>query len=148
MTMTHDAAEISVAIEELVRFYRRLNPAGGLSATAAATLFGLDRNGPARLTELAGQQGVSQPAMTQLITRMAEAGFVERVADPGDGRVVLVHVTAAGREVLRHRRAVRTTRLAALLDRLPAAQRDALAAAMPAIAALTTLSIEPERSTP
>lgn len=145
--VAYDAAEISLVLEELARFYRRLSPAGGLSATAAATLFGLDRHGPARLTELAGQQGVSQPAMTQLINRMAETGFVERVPDPGDGRVVLVRVTAAGRAELRHRRAVRTTRLASLLDRLPDAERAALVAAVPAIAALTTLSHESERST-
>jgi DNA-binding MarR family transcriptional regulator len=144
----YDAAEISVTFEELVRFYRRLSPATGLSATAAATLFSLDRRGPARLTELAVQEGVSQPAMTQLITRLQDAGLAERAPDPGDGRVVRVHITDAGRAKLRHRRAVRTTKLASLLDRLTVAEREALTAALPALTALTRLSTEPEGSKP
>jgi DNA-binding MarR family transcriptional regulator len=142
----YDAAEISVAFEELVRLYRRLSPATGLSATAAATLSSLDRRGPARLTELAVQEGVSQPAMTQLITRLQDAGLAERAPDPGDGRVVRVHITDAGRAELRHRRAVRTAKLATLLDRLTAAERAALTAAMPAFTALTRQSSDPERS--
>ncbi|HEY7591571.1 MAG TPA: MarR family transcriptional regulator [Actinophytocola sp.] len=142
----YDAAEISVAFEELVRLYRRLNPAGGLSATAAATLSSLDRRGPARLTELAVQEGVSQPAMTQLITRLQDAGLARRSPDPADGRVVRVHITDAGRAELRHRRAVRTTRLATLLERLTEPDQEALSAALPAFAALTRLSHERERS--
>jgi DNA-binding MarR family transcriptional regulator len=141
----YDAAQIAGALEELVRVYRRLNPAGGLSATAAATLSSLDRRGPARLTELAVQEGVSQPAMTQLITRLQDAGLAQRAADPEDGRVVRVHITDAGRAELRHRRAVRTTRLATLLERLPEAEQAALTAALPAVASLTNLS--QERST-
>lgn len=144
----YDAARISGALEELVRLYRRLNPAGGLSATAAATLSSLDRRGPVRLTELAQQEGVSQPAMTQLITRLQDAGLARRAADPEDGRVVRVHITDAGRAELRHRRAVRTTRLAALLERLPAGEQAALSAALPAVASLTRLTQELERSTP
>jgi DNA-binding MarR family transcriptional regulator len=142
----YDAAEISGALEELVRLYRRLNPAGGLSATAAATLSSLDRRGPAKLTELAVQEGVSQPAMTQLITRLQDAGLARKAADPDDGRVVRVHITDTGRAELRHRRAVRTTRLAALLERLPAGQQEALSAALPAIAELTRSTQERSRA--
>jgi DNA-binding MarR family transcriptional regulator len=138
----YDAAEISGAFEELVRLYRRLNPAGGLSATAAATLSSLDRRGPARLTELAVQEGVSQPAMTQLITRLQDAGLAKKAADPEDGRVVRVHITDTGRAELRHRRAVRTTRLATLLERLPVAEQQALTNALPAVAELTRLTQE------
>jgi len=129
--------ELSAALEELVRLFRRLSPDSGLSLTAAATLSSLDRNGPARLTELAVQQGVSQPAMTQLVTRLQDADLAERRPDPDDGRVVLVHITEAGRTELARRRAIRTDRLGALFDRLPADQQTALVAALPAIAALT-----------
>ena len=72
-------------------------PGDGLSLTAAATLATLDRSGPSRLTELAAREGVTQPAMTQLIARLAEQGLVSRDADPGDGRVVQVQLTAGGR---------------------------------------------------
>ncbi len=137
-------AELSAALEELVRLFRRLSPATGLSLTAAATLASLDRDGPARLTELATQQGVTQPAMTQLVTRLQEAGLAERGPDPADGRVVLVRVTDAGRTELSRRREVRTARLTTLSARLGADERAALFAALPAVEALTRLAAEPE----
>ena len=136
---------MSLAFEELLRLFRRLSPATGLSLTAAATLSNLERRGPARLTDLATQQGVSQPAMTQLVTRLQDAGLVVRAPDPDDGRVVLVHVTDAGHAELVDRREVRTSRLGALLDQLPADERAALYAALPAIESLTRLAAEPER---
>jgi DNA-binding MarR family transcriptional regulator len=46
-----------------------------LSLTATATLATLDRSGPSRLTWLAVREGVTQPAMTQLITRLEDAGL-------------------------------------------------------------------------
>jgi DNA-binding MarR family transcriptional regulator len=131
--------ELSVALEELVRLFRRLSPDTGLSLTAAATLASLKDNGPARLTELAVQQGVTQPAMTQLVTRLQESGWAERRPDPDDGRVVRVHITEAGRTEMIRRRSIRTERLGALFDQLPADQQRALVAAMPAIGALTQL---------
>jgi DNA-binding MarR family transcriptional regulator len=131
--------ELSVALEELVRLFRRLSPDTGLSLTAAATLSSLDRNGPARLTELAVQQGVSQPAMTQLVTRLQDSEWAERRPDPADGRVVRVHITEAGRVELTRRRSIRTERLGALFELLPHDQQAALVAAMPAIGALTHL---------
>lgn len=135
--MMHSAVpELSLAIEQLVRFVRRLSPDTGLSLTAAATLSSLDRNGPARLTELAVQQGVTQPAMTQLVTRLQEAGLAERRPDPDDGRVVRVHLTDAGLTELSRRRGVRTERLGELFDGLTGEHQAALVAALPAIGAL------------
>lgn len=132
-----------MALEELVRLFRRMNPPATLSLTAAATLAALDRDGPARLTELAARQGVSQPAMTQLVTRLQESGLADRLPDPEDGRVVRVHITDAGRAELSRRRAVRTERLAVLLDQLSADERAALYAALPAIGSLTRLAAHP-----
>ncbi len=129
--------DLSSTLEGLVRLFRRLSPDTGLSLTAAATLASLDRNGPARLTELAVQQGVSQPAMTQLVTRLQDAGLAERRPDREDGRVVLVHITDTGRMELGRRRRVRTERLGSLFDRLTDDDQAALVAALPALTALS-----------
>ena len=145
--MHADVEDVSIALEELLRLFRRLNPQSGLSLTAAATLSSLDHGGPARLTELAAQQGVSQPAKTQLVTRLQEAGFAERVPDPADGRVVLVRVTDPGRAELSRRRAIRTDHLATLFDRLTEGERAALIAAVPAITALTGMNSDPRPAT-
>jgi len=132
--------DLSSTLEGLVRLFRRLSPDTGLSLTAAATLASLDRNGPARLTELAVQQGVSQPAMTQLVTRLQDAGLAERRPDREDGRVVLVHITDTGRMELGRRRRVRTERLGSLFDRLTDDDQAALVAALPALTALSRVT--------
>jgi DNA-binding MarR family transcriptional regulator len=132
------AAGISAGVERLIGLVRSLSPADGLSLTAAATLANLERSGPRRLTGLAVQEGVTQPAMTQLIGRLQEAGLVRRETDPEDGRVVQVQLTEQGRNMLARRRAVRAERLAVILDRISAADRAALAAALPAIDALAS----------
>ena len=51
---------------------------------------------PRRITELAADEGVSQPGMTLLVNRLVGRGWVRRVADPRDGRAVLVSLTAGG----------------------------------------------------
>src|SRR5579862_3393080 len=112
------AGEVAVALERLFGVFRSLSPADGLSLTAAATLATLERSGPRRLTGLAVQEGVTQPAMTQLIARLQDAGLVRREADPADGRVVQVRLTDQGRDTLARRRAVRAERLAVILDRI------------------------------
>jgi DNA-binding MarR family transcriptional regulator len=130
------AAGVAAALERLIGLFRSLSPASGLSLTAAATLATLERSGPWRLTWLATREGVTQPAMTQLIARLEDAGLVERAADPADGRVVQVRITADGKAMLAGRRAVRAERVAGLLDRLSPDEREALAAALPAMDAL------------
>jgi DNA-binding MarR family transcriptional regulator len=130
-----DAAEVAATLERLFRLVRWLSPAG-LSLTAAATLATLDRSGPCRLTELAAREGVTQPAMTQLIARLAEQDLVERLADPQDGRVVHVQLTDAGRKLIASRRAARADRVSGLLGALSPAERAALIAALPAMNAL------------
>src|SRR5215469_12804351 len=56
------------------------------------------RDAPRRITELAAEERVTQPAITLLVNRLAERGWVERTADPTDGRAVLVSLTDDGRE--------------------------------------------------
>src|SRR4029077_15692514 len=100
------AAEVAAGLERLVALIRWLSPPR-LSLTAAATLATLARSGPRRLTALAAAEGGTQPAMTQLIARLADSGLVERLADPADGRVVHVQLTAEGRELMASRRTAR-----------------------------------------
>ena len=63
------------------------------------------RSRPRRITELASEERVTQPAITLLVNRLAERGWVERISDPSDGRAVLVSLTSAGEEALDRLRA-------------------------------------------
>ncbi|MGA4932551.1 MarR family winged helix-turn-helix transcriptional regulator [Streptomyces incarnatus] len=123
-------AETASAVIRVVTDHR------DLSFTAASTLARLEREGPVRLTLLAAAEGVAQPSMTQLVQRLERQGLVMRVDDAVDGRVTLIAVTDAGREVLAARRRSRDARLADLVAGLPDDDRRALADAMRVVAPL------------
>jgi DNA-binding MarR family transcriptional regulator len=128
-----DREELAAALERLVSMWRRLAVPGELSSTAAFTLARLSRDGPCRLTELAAHEKVSQPAMTQLVSRLEGQGLAERCREPGDARVVNVAVTAAGEELIARRRAARAARFADLFAILPGPHQTALTSALPAL---------------
>ena len=108
----------------------------GLSLTAAATLTTLRHSGPCRLTDLAVAEGVSQPSMTALVARLADAGLVGRGSDPHDRRAVLIALTPAGADLLDRRREDRAARLAGPLDELDEDDVRAISTALPALARL------------
>jgi DNA-binding MarR family transcriptional regulator len=137
-----DDALIASGFERLYEGLRRLSPRDGLSLTTASTLRRLARSGPQRLCDLSGPEGVSQPAMTQLVTRLEREGLAERGGDPADGRVVVVSITEAGRATVERRRARHHEALAERLERLPAADRAAILAALPAMERLGDLIAE------
>jgi DNA-binding MarR family transcriptional regulator len=131
------AGDLGTALERVVALIRSLNTVNVMSRSASGTLATLERSGPTRLTALAVREGVTQPAMTQLISRLQDSGLVSREPDPDDGRVVRVVITDEGRAILAARRAERAERLAVLLARISPEYRAALAAALPAVEALT-----------
>jgi len=69
----------------------------GLTAPQAKLLVHLDE--PCRMSDLAGQQSCDPSSITSLVDRLERDGLVKRVADPDDGRVRLVTLTAAGRRM-------------------------------------------------
>lgn len=132
--------QLSVMLERLVRLIREISTAGGISPTAASVLSQLGRTGATGLSELARATGVSQPAMTQLITRMERDGLVTRAAAENDRRVVLIALADHGRKVLEERRSERAGVLDALLATLGADDQAAIAAALPALERLVEAS--------
>ena len=56
---------------------------------------------PIRICELNRHVLLSQPALSRLVDRLADRGFVERRPDPADGRSVLLSLTEAGRAAQR-----------------------------------------------
>ena len=88
------------------------------------------RGGPRRITELAADEHVTQPAITLLVNRLAERGWVERVPDRTDRRAVLVSLTAAGEEAFERLRAEYRALLHEEMAALEDEEVDTLAAAV------------------
>ena len=88
-----------VMVDELVERMR----AGGYEDTTAAhhPLFENIDPGGTRLTVLAARAGMTHQSMGELVGALEQRGYVERRADPSDGRVRLVVLTAKGRGAVR-----------------------------------------------
>lgn len=125
--------ELTAALEEFTRMFIRLPSVQRLSFTTLSVLHTLAGRGPQRLTELTASEQVTQPAITQIVTKLEREGLVERQPDPSDGRAVLVRVTATGAAIVDGRRADRIAHLAELTSHLTRAEQAAIAAALPAL---------------
>ncbi|MBR7837410.1 MarR family transcriptional regulator [Actinospica durhamensis] len=104
-----------------------------MSLTSVSTLSTLNRTGPRRITELAASEGVTQPSVTALVASLVRDGFVERLSDPADRRVVMVAITKEGEAYLRDRRAASTEIFAEAVEKLSAEEAATLTAALPVV---------------
>jgi DNA-binding MarR family transcriptional regulator len=107
-----------------------------LSRTAASVLASLRDHGPQRITALAASEAVAQPTMTTLVGRLERDGLAERAGDPADARAVLVSITPEGLERLLRIREARAAAIEERLQELDPDEREALAAALPALGRL------------
>jgi DNA-binding MarR family transcriptional regulator len=80
--------------------------------------------------ELAALERVSVPGMSKFVSRLEEAGLVERTPVVGDQRRVGISLTPAGHRVLRSVKSKRTAWLAARLRDLEPEELDAIDAAI------------------
>lgn len=75
-----------------VLFHARLAEHLGLPPTDYKTISLLERLGPLTAGDIGKHTGLASASVTSLIDRLADKGFVERVADPDDRRRVRVAV--------------------------------------------------------
>jgi DNA-binding MarR family transcriptional regulator len=112
LTATRERSEGHVLFSQLLRnpyetMLTRLH--AGLAAAGYAdsypswgsNVFHYLREGGLRLTELAERAHTTKQAMLYTVNRLEEAGYVERVPDPADGRAKVIRLTQRGWEVRR-----------------------------------------------
>lgn len=128
-----NVADFAMVFEDLTRIIIRLPSIEKLSFTTLSVLHTLSRKSPMRLTELTANEQVTQSGITQLITRLERDGLVERRPDPNDGRVVQVHITARGANVIDSRRSERIEQLSKFIEGLTPEEKQAIASAIPAL---------------
>ena len=137
MRTTSDAPDTPSEIREelaprlrwaITRMARRLRQEAGtdLGPSQVAALATIERHGPLSPSELAELERIKRPTATRILRHLEEAGLVERIKDPDDGRGSILSVTAAGRAQLRRLRERKTAYLATRLGKLDAEDRRTL----------------------
>ena len=118
----------SVAIR-LLRRLRKSDALSGLPGPKLSVLSVLVFGGPHTLKALAAAEQVRAPTMSRLVAELETLGFVTKVRDREDTRVVHVQATAKGRAVLEAGKARRLDPLAAQLRGLTVQERRVLSLA-------------------
>lgn len=131
----HLANTLHATAVYLLRTARADDPETGLSPARLSALSVVVHAGPLSLSELAGQEQISRPAMSQLIAGLEYAKLVRRRPDPGDGRRSLLDATARGRRLLHAARRNRVKRIRAVLEKMAPEDRRALKKGLGALAA-------------
>src|SRR5262245_5870040 len=112
----------------ITRMARRLRQESGvdLGPSQVAALATVERHGPLSPSELAGIERIKRPTATRIVRHLEEAGLIERVRDPEDGRASILSVTSEGRALLRRLRERKTAYLAKRLAAMDAEDRHTL----------------------
>lgn len=107
--------DLKVTLGRLVRRLRQSHEPGDLTLSEISVLSRLDRDGPATPGALADGERVRPQAMGATLAVLEQRSLVERAADPGDGRRVLMSINANGRRVLTDRRSHSAQRMTTAL---------------------------------
>jgi DNA-binding MarR family transcriptional regulator len=119
----------SLAIQ-LLRSLRRVDTESRLSGPRLSALSVVVFGGPVTPSALARAEQVTRPTMTRIVQGLERDGYVSRVPDPHDGRVMRVVATKKGTQVMHEGRRRRVAMLAGLLRELPPDERRRLRAAV------------------
>ena len=102
----------------------------GISPTQVSLLVAIKYTPGIGVRELAAQERVSPPAMSNHVDRLERDGLVSRTPSTSDRRRVGLTLTSEGQRVLRRVRSRRTAWLATRLGGLSAEELDAVEAAV------------------
>ena len=125
--------EIVTALRVLARLHRVLESTdSGLTLPQYRMLTALSEGGE-RSARLAERLTIRKPTVTALADGLVAAGYAQREGEPGDRRIVRLHITDAGRAALAKAEEAYATRLEAVLDDVP--DQEQFLAAMRAVGA-------------
>ncbi|WFR66789.1 MarR family transcriptional regulator [Curtobacterium flaccumfaciens] len=128
---TEIAARLAAAVGRINRRARTDSATLGYGIVSA--LATIQREGPLRPGDLSRIEVVTKPTMTRILTELEQRGFIEREADPRDGRAFMVSATPEGIAAVERARADRTGIVAGLIAELPEPDVAAIAGALEAL---------------
>lgn len=124
--------ETSLLLTRRIRKYSETE----LTLSQMSALSTLQRVGAMRVGDLARREQIGKSAITRLVAKLEEMGYLAREVDPSDGRSFRVDITEHGHELLAASRRRANDFLAGEIDRLSEEHRAALLQALPALQAL------------
>jgi DNA-binding MarR family transcriptional regulator len=114
------ADDVETIQREMTVFARRARAAAGrmhpeLSLVSYTLLGHLEESGGCRATDLAAHYALDKSTVSRQVAALERAGLIERRPDAEDQRVLVLHLTEAGRRILAQ---VTESRRAAFRERL------------------------------
>ena len=131
-----DVARLRAVIGRLSRKLNASVADVGFSPSQLSVLGSIARRGPLGVGELADLEGINPTMLSRIVGKLHDADLIARIADPDDGRAVVVQVTPAGRRLHQRVQALRSKALTDQLANIPADQTAELLSALPALEAL------------
>ena len=128
---TEIAARLAAAVGRINR--RARSDSASLGYGLVSALATIQREGPLRPGDLSRIEVVTKPTMTRILTELEQRGFIEREADPRDGRAFMVTATAEGVAAVERARSDRTGIVAELIAELDESDVQAIAGALAAL---------------
>ncbi|MBO9541453.1 MarR family transcriptional regulator [bacterium] len=134
----HQAAEMEAPLSKVLRFLGQCRAEAtktrALTPSQLGVLRLLNEGGERRMSEVAAAIALSNSACTVMSDQLEKRGLVHKRMDPEDRRAVQVAITDEGRALLKEMLADIHQALAERLDRLSAAERQAVVAGFEALA--------------
>jgi DNA-binding MarR family transcriptional regulator len=143
-----DVVRLRGALALIARSIDRQVSGDGLTRTQLSVLGTVARRGSIGVGELADVEGLNPTMLSRMVSKLEASGWLSRVPDARDGRVVIVEVTEAGAALQERLRAERTQLFVDRLAELPDDLAAQLVATLPAIEALADLMRRKSGSAP
>lgn len=114
------AEEVSVLMPVIARrILLKVFQTISITQTQIFTIMTLSESSPCQLNELRKKLQISAPTVTGIVDRLEKLGYVKRVHDKKDRRVVNVDLTAKGKRIARKLKKTIKEKWEGLLSRLP-----------------------------
>ena len=92
---------LNIALDEFAeQLYERMSAAGfgDIRPGHGCVFGGIDPDNGSRLTELAERACMTKQSVGEVTSDLEKRGYLERIADPDDGRAKIIRLTTHGRE--------------------------------------------------
>ena len=131
LSLEQVAAEIRGTLAVVYRRIRQTKETDELTLPESSALSRLQHGGPMTAATLAKLEQISPQSIGVTVASLETKGLIQRRADPGDGRRVILSVTTAGDATVQARRSARDQQFTRALSSLSEDERTQLLLVMP-----------------